>query len=149
MQQVGRVVSLFISDKELSRRVKQDYIEIDRGGIINDKFYDKDIDRSILITSIDSYKLAKNRDIDIKYGQLGENILIDYNPYHLPHGTQISIGEVILEISQHCTICKSLSKIDSKLPKLLKDDRGIFVKVIKSGFISQDDTVNIMELATA
>jgi len=141
MKQIGKVISLFISQDGLSHRLEQESIEVDNNGIIDDKFYAKDIDRSILITSIDSYKLSKENGIDIEYSKLGENILIDYNPYHLPPKTQLIIGEAILEISQHCTICKSLSKIDTKLPKLLKDDRGIFAKVIKSGIISKDDRV--------
>ncbi len=67
------------------------------------------------------------------FGSLGENILIDYNPYHLNAGDQLRMGEVVLQISQNCTICDHLSKIDETLPTLLKDDRGIFAKVIKGG----------------
>jgi MOSC domain-containing protein YiiM len=74
---------------------------------------------------------------------LGENILIDYNPYDLPVGTKLEIGEVVLEISQHCTLCKSLTKVDNALPKLLKNDRGIFAKVVKSGNISLKDKIKI------
>jgi MOSC domain-containing protein YiiM len=146
MQIVGKVISLFIAKTGISKRVKQKYIEVDENGIIDDKFYAKDIQRSILLTSIDSYNLAKDRGIDIEYGELGENILIDYNPYHLPLKSRLQIGEVILEITQNCTLCKSLSKIDSKLPKLLKNDRGIFVKVIKSGLISNEDKIYILTL---
>jgi MOSC domain-containing protein YiiM len=144
MKQIGKVISLFISKEGLSQRVEQNSIEVDNNGIIDDKFYAKDINRSILITSIDSYQLAKEKNIDIKYSDLGENILIDYNPYALPNKTRLTIGEVVLEISQHCTICKSLSKIDSKLPKLLKNDRGIFARVIKSGIISKEDAIYLM-----
>ncbi len=103
---------------------------LDADGVIGDKFHGVDIDRSILISTIDSYKMAEDMGINLEYGLLGENILMDYNPYGLPTGANIAIGdEVILEISQHCTLCKSLTKIDNRLPKLLKDDRGIFAKV--------------------
>ncbi|HHB93650.1 MAG TPA: MOSC domain-containing protein [Campylobacterales bacterium] len=141
MQQVGEVISLFISNKELSQREKVNSIELDTNGIINDKFYAKDKNRSVLITSIDSYKMAKDKNIDLEYGLLGENLLIDYNPYSLTPKSQLLIGEVVLEIVQNCTICKSLTKIDNKLPKLLKDDRGVFAKVIKSGLISDGDKI--------
>ena len=116
---------------------------MDKDGVVGDKFYAKELDRSVLISSIDSYLLAKESSIDMSYGSLGENIVMDYNPYSLPTGTKIKIGEVILEISQHCTLCKSLTKVDSKLPKLLKDDRGLFAKVIKSGTIYRGDKVYI------
>jgi MOSC domain-containing protein YiiM len=34
-----------------------------------------------------------------------------------------------------------LAIIDKSIPELLKDDRGIFAKVIKSGEIKQEDEV--------
>lgn len=78
----------------------------------------------------------------MEYGSLGENILIDYNVYNLSMGTQLKIGEVIVEITQNCTICNYLSIIDKSLPKLLRNDRGIFVKVIQSGVIKEGDSLS-------
>ena len=144
MRLIGKVVSLFISVKGVAKRVEQSVIEVTTEGVVGDKFYAKETDRSVLITSVESYQLATNKDITIEYGELGENILIDYNPYVLPLGSQIVIGEVILEITQNCTLCKSLTKIDNKLPKLLKDDRGVFAKVIKGGNIAQASSIKII-----
>jgi len=137
-QLVGNILELFVSKKSVNK------IVVDTQGIIGDKFYNTDIDRSVLISSIDSYNMALDRDIDLKYGQLGENLLIDYNPYNLSVGTYIQIGSVVLEIAQKCTLCKSLTKIDNKLPKLLKDDRGIFAKVIQAGEIKYRDKIYIL-----
>ena len=135
---VGNILELFVSKKSTHKML------LDNHGIVGDKFYCKDIDRSVLISTIESYKIAQDNSINLEHGLLGENILMDYNPYHLTTGKQIQIGEVILEISQICTLCKSLTKIDNKLPKLLKDDRGIFAKVIKSGEIKYRDRVYIL-----
>ena len=137
-QLVGNILELFVSKKSTNK------ILLDSSGIIGDKFYGKDLSRSVLISTIESYKIAQNKNIKLDYGLLGENILMDYNPYHLSTGQQIQIGEVILEISQICTLCKSLTKIDKKLPKLLKDDRGIFSRVIKAGEIKYRDKVYIL-----
>jgi MOSC domain-containing protein YiiM len=54
------------------------------------------------------------------------------------------MGEVLLQISQNCTICDHLSSIDEKLPDLLKDDRGIFAKVIKGGVIKKGDEIYLL-----
>ncbi len=143
MTKVGNVFSLFYStSKERTLSVE---LILDTKGIINDKHYNKNIDRSVLIASLESYALVKNHNIDVLYGALGENLLIDYNPYHLPTGSRLKIGNVILEISQHCTLCKSLTKVDTKLPKLLKDDRGIFSKVIKPGNIKEGDDIYLLD----
>jgi len=141
MKKRGKVLKLFESHVGKSERVECSSLKLDEDGVLNDKFYAKDRERSILISSIESYTLAAKNDVTIQYGDLGENIVVDFNPYHFPENYQFQIGEVILEISQHCTLCKSLAKIDSKLPKLLKNDRGIFAKVIKLGMIYNDSTV--------
>ena len=143
MTKVGSVFSLYYSPSS-GRTVTRSF-DLDDKGIVKDKHYDKDINKSVLITSLESYALAKSHGIDATHGSLGENILIDYNPYHLPAGSRITIGEVTLEISQACTLCKSLTSIDSRLPKLLKDDRGIFAKVIDAGNIKHGDTVYLID----
>jgi len=138
---MGQVVELFIAQKDSSQRVPQTIIEVDFNGIIDDKFYAKEIERSILLASIESYQLALDNGIEMPYGTLGENILIEYNPYDLTIGTQLKIGEVILEVTQNCTICNHLSEIDKRLPRLLKEDRGIFVKAITAGSIEKGNRV--------
>jgi len=142
----GKVLELFITkDNKDKTRERPQSIKVDELGIEGDKFHGKDIQRAILLTSIDSYNLSKKNEIDIAHGTLGENILIDINPYHLLPGNQLSIGDVILEITQNCTLCKGLSTINSKLPKLLKNDRGIFTKVIsESNIINIGDEVKFL-----
>ncbi|WP_294954277.1 MOSC domain-containing protein [Sulfurovum sp.] len=141
MKHVGEVLSLTISTTETRSPMEKHTIFVDTKGIVGDKHYNKDPERSILLTSIDSYLLAKNHSIQIPDHALGENLLIDYNPYKLSPGTRLQIGSAILEISQPCTLCKHLSCIDSKLPKLLKHDRGIFAKVIQTGEIKTGDSI--------
>ena len=143
MTKVGKISSLFYSP--VSGRTTTKEFLLDSKGIVNDKHYDKEIERSVLITSLESYALAKKYGIDAEYGALGENLLIDYNPYQLPAGARLKIGNAILEISQPCTLCKSLTNIDKKLPKILKNDRGIFAKVIEAGNITMGDDIYILD----
>lgn len=145
MKNVGKVISLFVSVQGSSTRVEKESVSLDPKGIVEDKFYDTNIQRSVLITSQDSYTLASSHQITMPYGSLGENVLIDYNPYHLNAGDQLRIGDVVLEISQNCTICDHLSKIDKDLPELLKDDRGIFAKVIEGGVIKKEDEIYLLD----
>jgi MOSC domain-containing protein YiiM len=134
----GKLLKIFITkdDKDKTKVIKNK-ISVDEDGIKEDKFYKKDQNRSILITSIQSYELSAQNSIELEHGMLGENILIDINPYHLKHKDKVVIGDTVLEITQHCTLCKGLSSVNSKLPKLLKDDRGIFAR-----YISGDKEIN-------
>lgn len=143
MTQVGKIITLFISDPIAKEKIEKESIEVDEQGIIDDKYYNKDINRSILLTSKRSYNLALSHGIKIPKGALGENLLMDYNPYTLNTGAQLYIGETILEISQNCTICSHLSIIDERVPELLKNDRGVFAKVVKGGKIYKSDDIFI------
>ena len=143
MTKIGTIYSLFYATSEQQTSTKE--LFLDTYGVIKDKHYKKDIERSVLLASKESYELIRNNDIDVAEGMLGENLLMDYNPYHLGKGRRLKIANVILEISQHCTLCKSFSKIDTKLPNLLKDDRGIFAKVVAQGSISVGDTIYLLD----
>jgi MOSC domain-containing protein YiiM len=142
----GKVLELFITkDNKDKIRERPQSIKVDKLGIEGDKFHGKDMQRAILLTSLDSYNLSKENHIDITHGTLGENILVDINPYHLLPGDQLLIGDVLLEITQNCTLCKGLSTINSKLPKLLKNDRGIFAKVVgESSLIQIGDKIELL-----
>ncbi len=142
----GKVLALFISEKDINgntQTIQQDRISVDSDGVLNDKFHGKDPHRSILLSSIESYTLAKENNIEMPYGSLGENILMDCNPYGLSVGDRVKVGETLLEITQSCTLCKGLSKVDAKAPKLLKEHRGIFARAINEGKINVGDTVYI------
>ena len=137
-----KVLALFTSNKI---RHSVESINIDRYGILNDKYYHKNINRSILITSTESYKLIQKNKIQMQHGQLGENLLVNFNPYGLSLGTQIKVGDCILEITENCTLCNHLSKIDKKLPLLIKNNRGIFAKVIQGGQIQVSNTMHLID----
>ncbi len=141
---LGTVKELYISTSQEPSRILKSELQIDENGVIGDKFYGKDSLRSILISSTDAYTLAKNTNIDMAYGVLGENILIEGTIRDLNLGDFFYIGEVSFQIAQNCTICKGLSKIDAKLPKLLKDDRGIFIQAISNGNIKNGDELYIL-----
>jgi MOSC domain-containing protein YiiM len=138
---VGRVQKLFISQSNSHDRHSLQTMQLDCHGIIGDKYYQKSSERSILITSLDSYRLAHEHGIAMEHASLGENLLIDYNPYELQQGDRLHIGSAILAITQHCTLCEHLASIDARVPKLLKDDRGIFAKVIQAGKITVNDEI--------
>ncbi len=128
------ILSLFISTPTATTR--QNNIVMDSRGIIGDKFYGKSQCRAVLIASFGAYSLMRQNDIIAPFGALGENILVDFDTNRLKPNDRLSIGDAKLQITQNCTICDHLSYIDQVVPALLKNDRGIFAKVIKNGTIS-------------
>ena len=148
-QTTGKVLQLYISTGIAKNPRKEvSSLEVDQNGVKGDKFYAKDPNRAILVSCVQSYELARNNDIDIEEGVLGENIYIDIDPYSLLPGDIIEVGSCRFEVTQNCTLCKGLSQINPKLPKLLKDDRGIFVRALDNGTITIGDTVTLHKKET-
>jgi len=135
METFGKVVELYISKEKYDGRISQSELAVDEDGVFVDKFYGKDKVRSILIASTEAYKLIRTNGIEITYGELGENILVDFDLDLFKVGMQFQIDNVVLEITQNCTICDHLSKIDERVPSLLENDRGVFAKVLSKGII--------------
>jgi len=145
MKEVGKIHALFISQKGIEYPVAKQSLLVDPKGISEDKHYNTAPERTVLITSLESYHMVKEQlGTSMPYGYLGENLLIDYNPYHLPLGTQLQVGTATLEITQNCTLCNHLAKLNKHIPKLLKDGRGIFAKVVKEGEIKTGDSIRIL-----
>lgn len=145
MRKLGKILKLFISKEKYEGRINQSELALDEDGVFIDKFYGKDKVRSILITSVKAYEMVKNLGIQINHGDLGENILVDFDLNILEVGSKIQINKTILEITQECTICNHLSKIDKRVPKILSKDRGIFARVIQSGLIKAGEEVMYLE----
>ena len=144
MRDVGTVHALFISRRGKESPLKKSELQLDPRGIIDDKHYDTTPERTVLVTSLESYDMAlRELGVEMPHGYLGENLLIDYNPYRLPVGTHLLIGSTVLEITQNCTLCNHLSALEKRIPQLLKDDRGIFAKVVSQGTIREGDTVSV------
>ena len=145
IKNTNKVKALFISKNGYDSRIKQSELSLDEDGVFVDKYYKKNQQRAILITSINAYNIVKENNIDINFGELGENILIDFDLSNLQLGTKIKIGQVILEITQKCTICNSLLKIDKRVPKLLEFDRGVFAKALNEGLVKKGDMVEFID----
>lgn len=135
------VLALYVSSSDNIKRVNKESLVLDSNGVFEDKFYGKNPNRLILLTSTKAYELAKQNGIEMEYGSLGENILIDHTISHLCVGDRFIIGDTVLEVTQNCTLCNGLSAIDSRLPEILKNDRGIFAKTVKMGSIKKNDSV--------
>ena len=136
----GQVLKLFIANSETKNMDEVMSSELILGGIVGDKYFGRE-DREILLTSLCGYELALANNISMPFGTLGENILIDIDLKNLKIGDRLKISETIIEISMLCPVCTHLSSIKKELPKLIKDDRGIFGKVIQSGIVKIGDKV--------
>ena len=141
MIELGKVLKTFSATNEssgLPRPIVSKLNLIIDYGIENDKFAGKKLDQTVMIVGLKSYEIAKQNNIDLEIGCLGENILLDFDPHDFEVGKQLFIEDTILEITQICTVCSHLSLFDNNLPTLLKGHRGLYCRIIKSGIIKEN-----------
>ena len=143
-----KVVEVFSAKKGQSGmpRPKVEQLNLIEGfGIEFDKFAGDDLNKTVMIVGTSSYNLAKSKGITLELGSLGENILMTLNPHEYEIGTQFKIGNAIIEMTEKCTICSHLSKFDRKLPKIIKECRGIYCKIIKGAVIEKNQNIEIIK----
>jgi len=134
----GKVLEIFsapVGYKKPVRPIVEKLILKKGYGIEGDKFALKDLDSTVMIIGINSYHMAQKSGINMEYGSLGENILLDFDPHTLPIGTVLDFGDAKIEITQRCTICSHLAVFGRSIPELLKDHRGLYCKIVSSGTI--------------
>ncbi len=141
-----KVLDVFVAPAESKSKIRQkrDAIHLVQDyGVEDDKFAGKELDRSVLITPHVAYEIVRDAGIELEYGSLGENIIVDFDIMQLPVGTKLRIGDTELEITQKCTLCSHLAYFGKQVPKLVKDHRGVYCKVLKSGTITKGMDVGV------
>ena len=141
-----KVIDIFSATKDDKSKVrpKRDKLNLIKDyGIKNDKFALKNLEQSVLIVPIDAYNITQKEGIELEYGSLGENILVNFNIMDLDIGTKLKIGDAILQITQKCTMCNHLAIFDKRVPKLVKNYRGVYCKILESGEILKDMKIEI------
>lgn len=75
-------------------------------------------------------------------GELSANlIVVDLPLDELPLGTQLCLGTTRLEIIEARQPCRSITKIDHRLPKRLFGQCGQFARVLVGGLIQVGDAI--------
>jgi len=140
---VKNIYSATESNQSVPRPLAEKLECVEGHGIRYDKFAGKDLARAVMIVGQKAYDMAEEESIRLTPGSLGENILLDFDPHDFIYGTQFRIGDVLLEITEDCTMCKHLTQFDAALPELLLHHRGRYCKILNGGTIVPGQTVSL------
>lgn len=110
-------------------------------GALGDRHAGKDAARAVLVTGLPAYQSARESGIELAYGALGENLILDIDPHQLGPGQRLRVAGALLGLSTSCTVCETLAVFDPRLPKLLYNKRGMYARVIKGGVVHIGDAV--------
>lgn len=139
----GKVLSINISEKKGTPKTK-----INPGILIEDFGFEGDAHagkwhRQVSLLAKESIEKSKGLPTDgLCHGVFAENITTEgIELYTIPVGTQLKVGECIIEISQIGKECHEGCTIQKLVGKCVMPREGVFAKVIKGGKVFEGDSI--------
>ena len=94
--------------------------------------------------SVEAFKKRAGKEIDLKPGIFGENLLVSgINLSKLPVGSRLICKEIELEITQIGKQCHTGCEIMKLTGECIMPKEGVFAKIIRGGEISVGDKIDV------
>ena len=141
---MGRVVAVCTSTAKGIQKTQQESVKLLPEWGIKDDAHAGAWHRQVSHLSYEAIEAFKARGADVDHGAFGENLVVEgFDLKALPIGTQLTIGDCLVEVTQigkechnHCAIYHSMG--DCIMPR-----EGIFVKVLRGGVVTPGTAVEI------
>lgn len=145
----GKVVAINISKE---KGVPKETIKV--GNFIEDFGLEGDAHagkwhRQVSLLGVESVNTMKEMGVKgLCSGKFAENLTTEgLVLWELPVGTKLKIGETVQEVTQIGKECHAGCAIREQVGSCIMPKQGIFTRVLQSGKIAVDDTIEIIELA--
>lgn len=100
--------------------------------------------RQVSLLSFDTIEDFKARGAKIGNGAFGENIIVQgIDLIHLPIGTRLKSGDILLEVTQIGKECHSHCEIYKKMGECIMPTNGIFTRVLHGGIMKEGDEITV------
>ena len=124
-------------------------VEVEEANLIEDFGIEHDAHagnwhRQVSLLSFETREAFKARGAEIDDGAFGENIIVSgIDLIHLPVGTQIKSGDVLLEVTQIGKECHSHCEIYHRMGECIMPTNGIFTRVLHGGKLKKGDQIKV------
>lgn len=143
---MAKVLSINISEKKGTPKTK-----INPGVLIEDFGFEGDAHagkwhRQVSLLAKESIEKSKGLPTDgLCHGVFAENITTEgIELFTIPVGTQLKVGECVLEITQIGKECHEGCAIQKLVGKCVMPREGIFARVIKGGKVFEGDSIEVL-----
>lgn len=133
-----KILSINISEKKgiQKKPIKEVQLKVDHG-IVGDA-HAGNWHRQISMLAMEDVNKMKDLGLELEFGDFAENLTTEgIDLAALPVGTALNLGETIVEVTQIGKECHHNCAIYQKAGDCIMPRRGIFVKVLKGGTISE------------
>ena len=138
----GRVLAVCVSEKKGERKTPVASVELrPEHGIVGDA-HAGEWHRQVSLLAIESIRKMQNVGLDVDAGDFAENITSEgVDLVALPVGSQLKIGEVLLEVTQIGKECHNRCAIYHQAGDCVMPKEGIFAKVMTNGVVRSGDVI--------
>jgi MOSC domain-containing protein YiiM len=108
--------------------------------------------RQVLLIDTTILAYLADQDIHLDPGMMGENLVLDgISVMDLPIGTQLEVGEALLEITEVRHPCYQLNESHPQLLKCVENsgsgsashNAGMMARILKGGWVRPGDSVHV------
>jgi MOSC domain-containing protein YiiM len=141
----GKVVAVCISEKKGERKKPIPVGELrENHGLVGDG-HSGEWHRQLSLLAQESIDKMVAKGLDVKAGDFAENITTSGLELHsLPLGTRLSIGEILLEVTQIGKECHTRCAIYYQAGDCVMPKEGIFTRVLQGGMVKAGDSIEVL-----
>lgn len=141
---MGKIMAICISEKRGTQKIRIPEAElIEDFGIREDAHAGK-WHRQVSLLSYETIEAFKARGAEVQDGAFGENIVVQgIDLIHLPVGTRLVCGDILLEVTQIGKECHSHCEIYHKMGECIMPSNGIFTKVLHGGIMKVGEEIHV------
>jgi MOSC domain-containing protein YiiM len=142
----GKLVGLYIGSRKGEGKTSVESAELVADyGLRGDSHAGRDPERQVSLFAVETLREIQNEGFEVSAGSLSANLFtenIDLDS--LNPGARLRIGEAVVQIAEARKPCRSITKIDNRLPKRLFGQCGQVGLVVQSGLARVGDEIQIM-----
>lgn len=138
----AKIVAVCLSLNKGERKTPADQVELrENHGIIGDA-HAGDWHRQVSLLARESIEKMRDMGLDVTNGDFAENLTTEgIDLPALPIGTQLKIGDCLMEITQIGKECHNRCAIYHQAGDCVMPKEGIFAKVLNGGSIAPGDNI--------
>jgi MOSC domain-containing protein YiiM len=142
----GKLTGVYVGRRKGEGKARLESAELIVGhGLAGDIHAGLDPRRQITLFAIETLQEIQSEGYRLSAENLSANLLTENIALNvLQPGARLRIGETIIEIVEARSPCRSITKIDNRLPKRLYGQCGQFGRVIKGGAVQTGDEIELL-----
>ncbi|MBO0720126.1 MAG: MOSC domain-containing protein [Blastocatellia bacterium] len=144
---IGKIKGIYLgSRKGEGKRFRESAELIPEHGLRGDSHAGRDPDRQVSLFSSEVLSRMQAEGFKLSAEDLSTNFLTEDFPLDsFQPGTQLHIGETVIELVEARRPCRSITKIDNRLPKRLYGECGQMARIIKGGVVRIGDEIEMVD----